>query len=165
MKRLEEIAKTFETSRPIFRLTLERSDSTITANVSHPVHRYRPEPKTDDVLEALVCEHFSEHFDISRGEFTIDSYKIANNAMEEIRNSMSKFLEKNLEMKNPRQSKIYKWFYRGLPNTNDFNDSLCSMYKYMRSFSDEDMRASSTEHINNAIAVMEAIMEKSNNEK
>lgn len=164
MRRLEEIAETFETSRPIFRLTLERSDSTINANVSHPVHRYRPEPKTDDILEALVCEHFEETFSVDRGEFYIDPYKIAKNAMDEIRNDMTRFLDKNLGMKNPRQSKIYKWFYRGLPNTNDFNDSLVLLYKYMRSFSDSNMKANSTEHLNNAIAVMEAIMEKYSND-
>ena len=60
---------------------------------------------------------------------------------------------------------IYKWFYRGLPNTYDFNDAIVLLYKYMRSFSDENMRASNTEHLNNAIAVMEAIMEKYNDEK
>lgn len=165
MKRLEEIANTFETSRPVFRLTLERGGGTIDPNVGHPVHRYRPQPKSEDVLEEIVCGHFSESFDVGEGKFCIDPYKIANSAMEEIRNSMPRFLEKNLEMKNPRQSKIYKWFYRGLPNTYDFNESLCLLYKYMRSFSDSDMKASNLEHINNAIAVMEAIMEKYNDEK
>ena len=67
---------------------------------------------------------------------------------------------KNLEMRNPRQSKIYRWFYRELPNDDDFNDGLCLLYKYMRSFSHSDMKADNIEHINNAIAVMEAIMEK-----
>lgn len=165
MKRLEEIAQTFSVSRPIFNLTIDEDRRRISLNTDNPVYKYEPEVDQNDILAVLVAEHYSEKFDPGSGEFCIDPDRIASDTMEHIRRMMPTFLEKNLEMKNPRQSKIYKWFYRGLPNTYDFNDAIVLLYKYMRSFSDENMRASNTEHLNNAIAVMEAIMEKYNDEK
>ena len=164
MIRLEEIAQTFETSRPVFRLTMERNDSTISMNSNDPVHKYEPTPVEGDVLSELVCSHYNERFDMNSGRFVVDASEIAQRAMSDIRSSMAMFLEKNLEMKNPRQSKIYRWYYRSLPNGYEFNDAIVLLYKYMRSFSDENLRASNTDHLNNAIAVMEAIMEKHDNE-
>jgi hypothetical protein len=158
MRSLEELTKDFKVSRPIFRLTRERDGGKI--DVSDPVYQYRPEPEQGNLLSELVCEHYREAFNIQRGEFSCDPYDIANRAMEEIRNSIPKFLEKNLEMKAPRQSKIYKWFAYEKPNDYYFNDVLVMVYKYLRSFSDSDMRANNLEHANNAVALLEAIMEK-----
>lgn len=160
MKELLKQTENFKTSRPVFRLTLERGDSAISANTSSPVYSYRPKPEEGNMLSELVCGDYREQFNSSSNEFIIDKHEIAQRAMQTIRSSMTTFLEKNLEMRNPRQSKIYRWYYRNLPNDSYFNDTLVMVYKYMRSFSDEDMKASNIEHINNAIALLEAIMEK-----
>lgn len=165
MQRLEEIAQTFSVSRPVFQLTTDEDKRRISLNIGSPVYKYEPEVDQNDPVAVLVANAYKETFSPSEGTFSMDSYRIANDAMDEIRRMMPTFLERNLEMKNPRQSKLYKWFYRGLPSTYDFNDAIVLLYKYMRSFSDETMRATSPEHINNAIAVMEAIMEKYDNEK
>jgi hypothetical protein len=158
VKQLEELTKDFKASRPIFRLTKERDGSKI--EVSEPVYQYRPTPEEGNLLSELVCEHYRESFSIQTGEFSCDPYDVANRAMEDIRSSIPKFLEKNLEMKAPRQSKIYKWFAYEKPNDYYFNDVLVMVYKYLRSFSDSDMKASNIEHIKNAVALLEAIMEK-----
>ena len=160
MKEILEITQKFKTSRPVFRLTLERGDRTISANTDHPVYRYRPEPEEGNVISELACSNFTESFSIGMSAFTIDAFSIAERTMQDIRSSMVKFLEVNLEMRSPKQSKIYRWYYRNLPNNSDFNDALVMLYKYMRSFCNEDMRSSSTEHINNTIALLEAIMGK-----
>lgn len=165
MKRLKELTETFEVSRPIFKLTMERDGDTVSANVGNPIYKFRPTPIEGDCLSELVCSHYNESFFPGHGEFRIDKIHIASRALSEIRQSMSKFLENNLDMRNPRQSKIYRWFYRDLPDDNDFNDALCLLYKYMRSFCSSEMRSGDTEHTKNAIAVMEAIMEKYNDRR
>lgn len=160
MRLLEEFAQTFTTSRPIFQLTADEDRRTISFNESRPVHKYVPEYDSDDVIQTIVAEHYKESFDVGSRTFVVDHYKIANEAMEEIRRHLAVFLERNLEMKNPRQSKLYKWFGYEMPNTYEFNGHLVSLYKYVRSFTDSEMRGSNVEHIKNAIAVMEAIKEK-----
>ncbi len=160
MRALLEIAETFDVSRPVFRLSLERGETQISANTSHPVYRYRPEPEEGNLLSELVCDNYNESFSADKGKFVINTHEIAERAMQDIRSSFTTFLEKNLEMRNPRQSKIYRWYYRNLPNNSEFNDTLIMVYKYMRSFSDSSMKASDINHINNAIALLEAIMEK-----
>lgn len=159
MKRLLDLTVNFEKSRPIFRLTKQEDSNRISAEL-YPAYKYTPTPEEGDVLSELVCENFKETFNATEKHFRISREDIAHRSMQDIRNAMPQFLEKNLEMRNPRQSKIYRWFYRELPNDDDFNDGLCLLYKYMRSFSHSDMKADNIEHINNAIAVMEAIMEK-----
>ena len=160
MRELKALTKNFNTSRPVFRLTMERGDSTISANVDTPVYRYRPKPEEGNYLSEMVCEEYRETFYLSEGVFRIDTNDIAQKAMQGIRSSMTSFLEKNLEMRSPTQSKIYRWYYRNLPNDSEFNDVLVMVYKYMRTFTDENMKAASIEHINNTLALLEAIMEK-----
>lgn len=160
MTKLVELTENFQISRPVFCLQLDTSGRSIRANTSHPKYMYRPEPITGDPLSELVCQNYRESFDVREGLFTIDKFEIANKAMRQIRDSISEFLEKNLEMRNPRQSKLYRWAYRNMPDNHEFNDVLVMVYKYLRSFSDSSMKASDPNHINNGIAILEAIMEK-----
>lgn len=161
MRQLESISKTFDVSRPIFRLTIDSSGDSIDINVSEPVHRYRPIAEEGNILEELVVSHYKESFAIKEGIFQVNSESIAVEAMNEIRDSFRKFLERNMEMKNPRQSKLYKWTY-SMPNTTDFNDTLVMVYKYIRSFTNEDMRFTigNLDHVGNAIALLTAMEEK-----
>jgi len=160
MTKLLELTENFIMSRPVFCLQLDTSGRNIKANTSHPKHIYRPKPISGDPLSELVCENYREHFDTKDGHFQIDKGEIAHKAMEQIRGSIAEFLEKNLEMRNPRQSKLYRWAYRNMPNSSEINDVLVMVYKYLRSFSDSDMKANDLNHVNNGIAILEAIMEK-----
>lgn len=162
MKELHALIDRFEVSRPIFRLTVSAKNDNIEANVGHPIERYRPVADQSNVLDILVVDCYGEYFNISIGEFLIDKNHIAERAMSAIRSNIRMFLERNLEMKNPRQSKLYRWTYRGMPSTIEFNDILVTLYKYIRSFTDEDMRASDGKilHVNNTIALMTAMEEK-----
>lgn len=160
MKLLEQYAESFETSDPVFRLTLDGGGWRISPNLGHPVSRYRPQPKTDDVLEELVCDSFTESFSLREQKFVIDHHQIANSAMLEIRRSFATFLERQLDMSSPRQSKLYRWFYRELPEGYDFNNDLVVLYKYLYSFAGKDMRQLHDKHTPNAIAILKAVMEK-----
>lgn len=162
MKELLALTENFSVSRPIFKLTKEDMHDRITVNQNDPVHRWTPIPEEGNVLSELVCKNYNETFSTRVGEFSIDKFAIANRSMENIRSSMAKFIEKNLSMKSPRQSKIYRWYYRNLPNSDDFNEAMVMVYKYLRSFCDEDMAATMTSqaHVDNTLALLEAIMEK-----
>jgi hypothetical protein len=161
MKELLELAKDFGTSRPIFKLTNHYSKDRISIQVCEE-HKYSPEKEEGNILSELVCTEYEERFSMSDKQFQVDPSHVAHRAMRVIKDAMTDFLDKNLEMRNPRQSKVYRWYYRSLPNDNDFNDILVMVYKYMRTFCDADMKASNIEHIKNTVALMEAIMEKYN---
>jgi len=159
--KLLDLTENFKISRPVFCLQLDSSGRNIRANTSHPKHIYRPKPIEGDPLSELVCENYREVFDVRGGHFQVDKGEIANRAMQQIRGSISNFIEQNLEMRNPRQSKLYRWAYRNMPNSSEINDVLVMVYKYLRSFCNADnMRGHDADHLKNGFALLEAIMEK-----
>lgn len=160
MTTLEQLTQRFETSRPIFRLTVQSDGQRIDGNVVAPVYRYSPEPEEGNILDKLVCDMYDERFDTQEGRFVIDTFGIANRAMEKIRNDLALFVENNLDKKNPKQTKLYRFFRWEMPNTNEYNESMISLYKYLRSFSTPEMKTWNVQHKGNAIALMQAIMEK-----
>jgi hypothetical protein len=162
MKDIALLTDVLKVSRPIFSLKIDRDGSRINAFTHRPIHQYRPLPEENNVLSELVVEHYRETFSVRNGEFTIDQEEIIKNVMSDMRRSIPKFLEKNLGMRSPTQSKIYRWTYRNLPETDYFNSIVISLYKYMRTFCDENMLASpgKQDHIKNTIALLEAMQEK-----
>lgn len=161
MRELLELTEDFQVSRPIFRLTLERDGASIDANVRHPIERYSPVAEHGNLLSELVCSQYQESFNITNGEFEVDKERIADNAMDIIRHAMCKFLDKNLDMRSPGQSKIYRWYYRNLPTDMEFNNALVLVYKYMRTYCGSDMKMyGNPEQRINIIALLTAIMEK-----
>lgn len=167
MKELRELTEALQTSRPIFKLTL-RSNQEIDTEVA-PEALYRPKPIEGNILSEMICSEYRESFDLESGKFTIDKIKVANDVMHDIRQAMSQFLEHNLTMKKPKQSKIWHWYRHNLPTDDDFNDVLVMLYKYMRTFCDSNMIAFTTAedigHTDNTIALLEAIMEKFDEQK
>jgi len=156
MSQLLDMVENFKVSRPVFALKVN-SDN---VEVKKVIHEYRPQPIPGDYLSELVCGNFKERFSPREGSFHIDISEIVSISMQEIRSSIPKFIEKNLEMRNPRQSKLYRWDYRNMPNSSELNDVLIMVYKYLRSFSDSDMKANDPNHTNNAIALLDAIKDK-----
>ncbi len=162
MKKLRDLTENFKVSRPVFRLQISDSGGSIDCRRMGGVYNYKPTPVPGDLLSELVCSKYSEQFDLQRGSYRIDRDQIVSSSLSEIRSSIAKFIEKNSEMKSPRQSKLYRWAYRNMPSSGhqEFNDTLIMVYKYLRSFCNNDMRGNNVEHINNGLALLEAIMEK-----
>lgn len=160
MRELLKIVESFSVSRPIFKVSKDRHGN-LDIDLM-PEMRYRPTPDDENPLSELTCTQYKEYFSTKEGKFKYDKNAIAQTTMSMIRSSMSRFLERNLEMKSPRQSKIYRWYYRNLPDSNEFNDTLVMVYKYLRTFCNKDMKSTGdkVEHINNAIALLDAIMVK-----
>ena len=80
MKRLIDLTKDFEVSRPIFALSLGRSGDAVITNISNPVYKYRPTPIEGDYLSELVCQNYNESFNILDGNFVIDKHRIVHGA-------------------------------------------------------------------------------------
>lgn len=162
MRELLEIASKFGRSKPVFDASLSSGGQRIVVT-RRPESRYEPVPEEGNILEKLVCSNFEEHFNFSTDSFNVNHRDIANRAMRHILSDLTKFLEKNLKMKNPRQSKLWRFFYNNLPETNDFQDNMVLLYKYIRTFSTDEMvlmRGQDQQHVDNTLALMEAIMEK-----
>lgn len=160
MNQLREYTVDFKTSRPVFSLQLSDNGSTINTSQMIGSYLYRPKPIIGDYLSELICSKYYEQFDLANGCYCINRDRIVDSAMQEIRSSMGIFIEKNLDIKSPRQSKLYRWTYRNMPDNSEFNSTLIMVYKYLRSFCSRDMRGNNNEHVKNGLALLEAIMEK-----
>ena len=160
MKQVRDIVEKFSTSRPIFKLKVDEEGDDVSAYTASPIHQFIPEDRDCPVTQ-LVNNNYQERFTLSQKQYTIDKQQIYRDSVSEIRSKIRTFLYKNLEMKNPSQSKVYKWADRYMPQTEEFNEIVLSLYKYMSTFCGPDMRADrSNPHVKNTIALLEAMQEK-----
>lgn len=162
MKQVREIVAKFEVSRPIFRLTLHEERSLILNRSDVPEFNFTPETVPDCVVTELVNSMYTESFSIHLRSYAIDLRDIENNAISSIRSKIRTFIIKNLETKNPSQTKIYKWAQRNMPPDDEFNEVILSLYKYLRTFCDDDMVAYRDKKLetDNIMALLDAMQEK-----
>lgn len=160
MRELLELVENLGTSEPVFTLTPDHDGHRISAKLQN---KYVPSLDPDNILSSLVEEAYEEKFDSDHGRFTINRAQIAFEAMDAIRNLMQIYLSKNSGMKAPSQSKIWKWYRYEQPKTDEYNDMLVMVYKYLRMFASSDMNISKwndAENNKNALALLQAIMER-----
>jgi hypothetical protein len=163
MTELLSLTENLGHSRPVFELKLREDGFAISINEHRPIHKFALDVQDGDILGQLIVNNYKENFDKHTKTFDINKPNIARSAMNQIRESFPTFLEKNLKMKSPKQSKIYRWTYRNMPRTTEFEDVLVMVYKYMRTFCHSNMIAhgeNKEEHIKNTIALLEALQEK-----
>ncbi len=160
-RKLHKYTDDFTVSRPIFRMKVSDDGSRLEVP-STPLYRYRPEPIEGDILSKLVCKNYQEYINADLGHFSINKDEIVKRTMDTIRSNIPSFLEKNLPMRNPRQSKLYRWAYRNMPRDEGTNDALIMLYKYICQYSDNNLRipAAYKEHLDNVIALLDAMREK-----
>lgn len=160
MREIQEIVKDLTVSEPIVVIKLSSDNSQIRGfDALEDV-----DLKQDTALEKLIARKYNQYFDYTNLEFRIDKGGLEQSVMNSIRDSIRQFIEKNVGMRNPRQSKLYRWAYRNMPRTHDFNDTLVMVYKYMCSFCTDNMVSLNQEHTKNTLALLEAMMEKHNEE-
>jgi hypothetical protein len=65
-------------------------------------------------------------------------------------------------MRSPRQSKVYKFFYRSRHLVPEITEISYELYKFMRTFCDSSLKAEAgkEEQVKTTIALLEAIQEK-----
>lgn len=156
---LRQYTVDFKVSRPIFKLEITKDS--IEGNKHIPIYQYVPKPIDGDVLSELVCSNYRELFDEESKTFKINVDEIISNSMQDLKSKITQFVEVSLDMKSPRSSKLYKWVAYSMPNTESHNEVLIMIYKYLLSFcSHSTMKTYDKKHKENALALLEAIMEK-----
>lgn len=156
---LEEM-KDFKNTEPIFVIKLSSDCEDI---ILSPIKKYMPTPKQDNVLSELACKNYSESFRVSDYEvgYVYRTGDMVSACRSDIRKSVCQFLDKNLGLRNPRQSKLYRWAYRDMPEAAD--NSILQFYKYIKPYCNDNMELKDTAdkgHIANAIALIELIRGK-----
>jgi hypothetical protein len=159
---LEKRTENFRTSKPVFKINISSNEDEIRFEL---VDKYRPTPIEGDVLSSLVCFNYEESFNpkLSEESFKFSRNSIVAKSISQIRSELTTLIEKNLPMRNPRQSKLYRWAYRNMPNNDSINDGLILIYQYIRPFCDSNMRISEVQnkpHLENTIALLDALREK-----
>lgn len=149
----------FQPSRPLFELEVDARN--INANKYRPLVTFPPSPMKDDYLSQVVCSKFTEEWDNKTFSFRIDKANIAQAAMIEIRSKLALFVEANLDMTSPRQSKLYKWVRYSMPDTESFNEIVLMIFKYLRTHSAySSMKCYAADHKQNGLLILQATMEK-----
>lgn len=158
---LRKYAEHFSKSEPRFALRLSPSGSTVNAVVAD---KYIPTPVSSEPLAKLVCEKYKESFSMSRHEYDMSIDGIVDDTMREIRRIIISSVKVNLGMKNPRQSKLYRWLVNDMPKNNiEFNSGLILLYNYIKQNCTDNFKANSLDHANNIILIVDSMRIK--NEK
>jgi|GEM_PF-3923192 len=156
---LDDCIDTLGVSRPVFRITKDsygygRLEVT-------PLYPYSPEP-SDDEVQQLVNNNHQEMFDGENGCFVLAKSHIKEAAMGTIISNMLNIIERNLEIKKPRHSKLYK-FYNYLNKDNTYlYEALIHLWKYSRSYVDSNghFKAEHVEHMKNTLGILELLRKK-----
>lgn len=160
MKSLYKYTESFQPSRPLFELEVDSRN--INANKYKPLVTFPVTPLQDDYLSQVVCTKFIEEWDNKTFTFKINRDNIVQSAMIEIRSKLALFVEANLDMRNPKQSKLYKWVRYSMPDAEWFNEIVLMLFKYLRSFCAYSSMKSynAPAHTQNGLLILQATMEK-----
>lgn len=147
-------------SEPIFDLHLSNDKCTMFANVQNEYHPQVTDIP-DNVLWLLVCDKHTERFSIHDQQFVFSKSDIHNDVMNEIKSKIAEFIERNMNVRNPRLTKVYKYTQRDMFRNLTIEDELVSIYKWMNTFCDVNMNAAKDkeEYVETAIALLEAMQE------
>lgn len=161
MKQLLELTRSFETSAPVFKLIVDNDYSRVSVYPDLPISKFTTK-ESDDPIQALVNGAYREHFEVGTGSFRVIREDIAANAGIKIRQSLSLFVVNNSKMQKPQQSKLFKWISKEWPRTEYFDGVAIAIYRYLVSFCGPNMRMveDNQKHVDNAMALLEATMEK-----
>lgn len=161
MSELERIAETFSVSKPVFVSTLKWDDDTLEFELKD---RHNPiDENESDPVRALLAQHWSEVLDRRTLKYTptVDVEK----AFFELKRVVETFYLQNSPLKNPKQTKLYKWL-----SCNDLHvagykhptvEGFIALFRYMHSEGLQNARSLSDDaRVKNIIAILELMREK-----
>ena len=174
-KIIEDIVAGFGVSEPVFVGKVDVRDGRNAYIEFDLKHEYDPKTKeTEDPLEIYIAENrYCENFSANLGIFrvTTNAYDISR----DIEKSMLYIYEEYSPLKNPKQSKIYKWLrglngYRYKSRNNAIDLLMIELFRYAAThatghhpsskirfqFKDEK----NNPHVKNIIAILEKAREK-----
>jgi hypothetical protein len=155
MNELDKIASTFGQSEPVFVITSEDSShSELRFTVKN---KYEPS-LTDDPLYNLIAGTFSEYLDKGRKRFegSVSTDRAYASLIQYIRATILNYSP----LKNPKQSKLYKWLGEYNPAYKDSSEGFIALYRYIVNSGIGDTRDHTNPHAKNVIAILELMKEK-----
>jgi hypothetical protein len=126
---LQTISQQFTVSKPVFVAELEKDCSSVSFIVnSVPYHN--PDTLQDPVAK-LIAKNFTQTFDMSRRCFVQSTHLGTVHC--DIIDHISQFYEAVCTLKNPTQSKLYKWL-RSMDNkyNHEASEGFIALYRYIR---------------------------------
>jgi len=159
---LIEMWNKFGSTKPVFKGTL----SSDLVDISfEPIESYDPRSvdlNADDPVAQLMIDKYHEAFDIHKKCFVV-----SNNMIDAVASTMESQLKKAFinasPLRNPQQSKLYKWFSCSTMNTSAKREGLIALYRYVRNNTDKNFRfdnGSDNPHAQNLVAIVEKMRDK-----
>lgn len=116
----------------------------------------------EDPIESMMLGHYNELFVKHDNKFAKSS-SMMEQTMKEIFMEIKSALINASPLKQPHQSKLYKWFEYGTINTPAMREGMIALYRYIYKHTDEDFRfkeGSENPHAKNVVAILEKMKEK-----
>jgi hypothetical protein len=152
---LQNIAAQFSVSKPVFVAELEKDGSTVDFIVSSvPVH---DTDNIKDPVAKLIADRFRQSFDTTSRQFVQTTHMPS--IYSDIVDSISLFYEKHSSLKNPTQSRLYKWLH---PMNNQdrhvASEGFIALYRYIETKG--GMYTCGRDVVGNVLAILEIMREK-----
>lgn len=148
--KLDDYVKNLGSSKAIFKIT--KFEDGIQIGINDPIFAYKPPIIEGDKISELVAANYEESFNSTFNSMVVDKERIKTKCLHKMRAALLNLIVKNAGLKNPRQSKLYRWVdYNS--NSNKFHDGITMLWSYYENNKD------SQKHIDNVMAILN-LMEK-----
>lgn len=156
MKDLTTQINELDHSKSIF--TVRKANFDDSSLLFEKYEEYKPEILLDDPLTTLINDHYTERWDSENNKFFVDTHNITTDVIISIKELINQFLLRNIPIKNPKLSKLYKFFRYERIDLDE--DIYVGLYRYMRTFVTLDGVSCNEKHTANLLSLLTAMMEK-----
>lgn len=159
--KINEVIDQIQPSRPIFKLQNFLRDSHSQLS-SYTATGYSYVLPTEGRIAKLLAHSYYERFDATTLKVTFNRQDLYNNILNKIKIFVCSFVEKSLQLKNPRQSKLYKWLYY-MNSTNmpaPLHAPMIALYEYIADLGQGGFIVPDKDKRETLIALLQAMQEK-----
>jgi hypothetical protein len=155
VKLLKEVANQFGVSKAVFKAAFEEGNTHIEFELKE---QYRPQPgHFDDPIAKLLASKYQETFDKTLKRF-VHNFSFEN-IYKDIMKDITLFYIEHTDLKNPKQSRLYKWL--DLSYTNQMkhpaSEGFIALYRYIHGNGGIGRNNMTVE---NVLAILELMREK-----
>lgn len=157
MRLLKEVAKQFGVSRAVFECSFSNDEDATSLEFSLK-ESYKPHVSHfDDPVAKLLATKYSETYDKTLRKF-VHSFSYEQ-IYKEIMKTITLFYVEHTDLKNPKQSRLYKWL--DLSYTNEMKhpaaEGFIALYRYIYNYGEACNNSMTVE---NVLAILELMKEK-----
>jgi hypothetical protein len=158
---LLDMQEKFGTSRPVFLGVKNPHSGEIEFSCSDPYDPVSVDLDKTDPVVTLMINNYSEQFDPQDKVYTkLDRRE---GVLRDMHVNLKSALINALPLKNPQQSKLYKWYGSHFEHMVNVQDGFIALYRYVASHTDSKFRFnedSENPHAKNLVAIIEKMKEK-----